>query len=58
MEDVQAVGNLPCLEELVLFDNPITGIVDYRTKILKLFGDRVAEVKLDGQPASSQEMVN
>ncbi|PIK44349.1 putative nischarin [Apostichopus japonicus] len=56
VEDVQAVGNLPCLEELVLFDNPITGIVDYRTKILKLFGDRVAEVKLDGQPASSQEM--
>lgn len=49
---------LPCLETLVLFANPVTGIVDYRTKILKLFGDRVAEITLDGQPASNQEMVS
>lgn len=55
VDDVRSLEKLPCLETLVLFANPVTGIVDYRTKILKLFGDRVAEVTLDGQPASIQE---
>ena len=45
VEDVRPVCLLPCLEKLQLTGNAVTMTVDYRTKILEMFGDRVDEVK-------------
>ena len=42
--EVRHVACLPCLENLKLQYNPVTIVVDYRTKILALFGDRASEV--------------
>ena len=42
--EVRHVACLPCLENLKLQYNPVTIVVDYRTKILELFGDRASEV--------------
>lgn len=42
--EIQCLGNLPCLEKLQLANNPVTSIVDYRTKVLEVFGDRAKEV--------------
>ena len=38
------MSGLPCLERLTLTGNPVTIVLDYRTKILELFGDRAREV--------------
>ena len=37
--------DLPCLENLLLLGNPVTITLDYRTKTLAMFGDRVNEVE-------------
>ena len=47
VEDVRPVCLLPCLEKLQLTGNAVTMTVDYRTKILEMFGDRVDEVKMN-----------
>ena len=49
VEDVRPVCLLPCLEKLQLTGNAVTMTVDYRTKILEMFGDRVDEVKKKDQ---------
>ena len=43
---MRPVCQLPCLENLTLTDNSVTMTVDYRTRILEMFGDRVSEVRL------------
>ncbi|KAL8594707.1 hypothetical protein ACOMHN_051653 [Nucella lapillus] len=55
VEDVRPVCHLPCMESLRLTENPVTLTVDYRTRILEMFGDRVGEVCLDGEKASQKE---
>ncbi|XP_025106237.1 nischarin-like isoform X3 [Pomacea canaliculata] len=55
LEDVKPVCQLPCLEKLFLSGNQITLTVDYRTKVLEMFGDRVDEVILDSVKASQKE---
>ncbi|CAG5131179.1 unnamed protein product, partial [Candidula unifasciata] len=47
IEDLKYVSQLPCLEELSLEGNPVMSSLDYRTKTLQMFGDRVQEVFLD-----------
>ena len=42
--EVRHISSLPCLENLTLTGNPVTIVVDYRTKILELFGNRTTEV--------------
>ena len=42
--EVKHLSGLPCLEILFLVGNPVTITLDYRTKVLELFGDRVREV--------------
>ena len=49
LEGVRPIGRLPCLEVLILRSNPVRKIVDYRTKILELFGERCKEVGEFGQ---------
>lgn len=44
IDEVKNIGNLPCLEKLVLSSNPLSIIPDYRTKVLAQFGDRASEV--------------
>ncbi len=44
--EVRHIACLPCLENLRLVYNPVTIVVDYRTKILELFGDRASEVSV------------
>ncbi|XP_041459389.1 nischarin-like [Lytechinus variegatus] len=53
--EVQHVCNLPCLEHLLLSENPVTNVVDYRTKVLELFEDRFTEISLDGHKATEKE---
>ena len=56
--EVQHVCNLPCLEHFLLSSNPITNVVDYRTKVLELFEERFTELNLDGQKATEKEKVS
>jgi len=44
IDEVKNIGNLPCLEKVVLSSNPLSIIPDYRTKVLAQFGDRASEV--------------
>lgn len=48
MEEVRSMGSLPCLEHVVLLNNPLSIIPDYRTKILAQFGERASEVGSQG----------
>jgi hypothetical protein len=43
--DVWPIGQLPCLEQLMLSGNPIESIVEYRTRVLESFGERAKEVR-------------
>lgn len=56
ISDVQHLSSLPCLESLVLLGNPITLVVDYRTRTLELFGDRIEEIILDWVVSSEKEL--
>lgn len=51
IDEVKNIGNLPCLEKVVLSSNPLSIIPDYRTKVLAQFGDRASEVS-HGAPSS------
>lgn len=44
MEEIRSIGSLPCLEHVVLLNNPLSIIPDYRTKVLAQFGERASEV--------------
>ncbi|XP_033829936.1 nischarin isoform X1 [Periophthalmus magnuspinnatus] len=56
LEEIRNIGSLPCLEKLNLTDNPMCIIPDYRTKVLAQFGDRAAEVCLDGKTTTEKEL--
>lgn len=56
LEEIRNIGSLPCLEKLNLADNPMCIIPDYRTKVLAQFGDRAAEVCLDGKTTTEKEL--
>ncbi|XP_078339844.1 nischarin-like [Crassostrea virginica] len=55
VEEVQYVCCLPCIENLFLQGNPVTQVLDYRTKVLEQCGDRVLEVSLDSKKPSQKE---
>ncbi|XP_033745777.1 nischarin-like isoform X3 [Pecten maximus] len=56
MTEVLHVCKLPCLEELHMNNNPVTTVLDYRTKVLSMFMDRASEVILDDHKPSQQEL--
>ncbi|XP_077385751.1 nischarin isoform X2 [Festucalex cinctus] len=56
LEEIKNIGSLPCLEKLGLTSNPFCIIPDYRTKVLAQFGERAAEVCLDGQVTTEKEL--
>ncbi|XP_039723447.1 nischarin isoform X7 [Pteropus medius] len=56
MEEVRSIGSLPCLEHVVLLNNPLSIIPDYRTKVLAQFGERASEVCLDNTMTTEKEL--
>ncbi|XP_077582006.1 nischarin [Stigmatopora nigra] len=56
LEEIKNIGSLPCLEKLNLSGNPVCIVPDYRTKVLAQFGERAAEVCLDGQATTEKEL--
>ncbi|KAM7421986.1 hypothetical protein PAMA_010187 [Pampus argenteus] len=56
LEEIRNIGSLPCLEKLNVSSNPMCIIPDYRTKVLAQFGDRAAEVCLDGKVTTEKEL--
>lgn len=56
IDEVDHVAGLPCLEELILTGNPIAGTVDYRSRVLARFNDRINDIYLDNEKGSAQEI--
>ncbi|XP_031621376.1 nischarin [Contarinia nasturtii] len=56
IDEVDYVANLPCLEELILTGNPIAGTVDYRSRVLARFDDRINDIYLDNEKGNAQEI--
>lgn len=54
--EVSHISGLPCLEILIITGNPVATVVDYRTKVLELFGQRAAEVCLDNERPTQREL--
>lgn len=38
LDKIRRVASLPCLEELTLIGNPVTTVLDFRTKVFSMFG--------------------
>nr|XP_056707645.1 nischarin isoform X1 [Euleptes europaea] len=56
IDEIKNLGGLPCLEKVVLSNNPLSIIPDYRTKVLAQFGDRASEVCLDNIVTTEKEL--
>nr|XP_060621846.1 nischarin isoform X2 [Anolis sagrei ordinatus] len=56
IDEIRNIGGLPCLEKVVLSNNPLSIIPDYRTKVLAQFGDRASEVCLDNTVTTEKEL--
>ncbi|XP_073208550.1 nischarin isoform X3 [Lepidochelys kempii] len=56
IDEIRNIGSLPCLEKVVLSNNPLSIIPDYRTKVLAQFGDRASEVCLDNISTTEKEL--
>uniref|UniRef100_A0A7M4G0A4 Nischarin n=1 Tax=Crocodylus porosus TaxID=8502 RepID=A0A7M4G0A4_CROPO len=56
IDEIRNIGSLPCLEKVVLSNNPLSIIPDYRTKVLAQFGDRASEVCLDNVVTTEKEL--
>lgn len=39
LETIRPIAALPCIEELTLTGNPVTTVLDFRTKVLTMFGN-------------------
>ncbi|VDN06056.1 unnamed protein product [Thelazia callipaeda] len=55
-DDVRPVCTLPCLDHLILKGNPVQQVIEYRTKVLELFGERFAEMRLDSRKPDQREV--
>ena len=56
IDDVTYIGNLPCLENLILTGNKVATIVDYRSKVFQCFGSRANDICLDNEKPSQVEL--
>lgn len=56
LSDVEGICGLPCLEEINLSGNPVTTCIDYRVKILEMFGKRSSEICLDNERPTQKEL--
>lgn len=56
VDEARHLSSLPCLEALTLTGNPVATCVDYRTRVLERVGVRAAEICLDNERPSQQEL--
>ncbi|CAG9828756.1 unnamed protein product [Diabrotica balteata] len=56
IEDVRFLGDLPCLENLILTGNNVATTIDYRAKVLEYFGDRAKHICLDNEKPIQAEL--
>ncbi|EDW73904.1 uncharacterized protein Dwil_GK19704 [Drosophila willistoni] len=56
LDEVDYVANLPLLETLRLTGNPLATSVDYRPRVLARFHERAAEMCLDNERGTQQEL--
>ncbi|GAB6032224.1 hypothetical protein CHUAL_010864 [Chamberlinius hualienensis] len=56
LSEVAHLSRLPCLQNLSFVANPVTMIIDYRTKVLELFESRASELCLDNEDPSEKEL--
>uniref|UniRef100_A0A1I8GPU4 PX domain-containing protein n=1 Tax=Macrostomum lignano TaxID=282301 RepID=A0A1I8GPU4_9PLAT len=56
LSEVAHLANLPLLARLILADNPLTQLADYRVRALQLFDSRASELVLDDEPATAKEL--
>lgn len=56
VEELGYLGKLPCIENLTLTGNNVSTTVDYRVKVLELFGERARDVCLDNEKPSQSEL--
>lgn len=56
VEEVRHIGDLPCLENVVLTGNAVATTVDYRIKVLEHFGERAREICLDNERPTQPEL--
>ncbi|GAB0092151.1 nischarin [Sergentomyia squamirostris] len=56
IDEVDHLANLPCIENIKLTGNPVAGSVDYRSKVLSRFVERISEICLDNERASQKEV--
>lgn len=56
VEEVSYIGELPCLENLILTGNSVATTVDYRVKVLENFGERAKEICLDNERPTQPEL--
>lgn len=56
IEDVKHIGNLPCLENIVLTGNHLATTIDYRVRVLEYFGDKAKHTCLDNERSSQAEL--
>uniref|UniRef100_A0A1I8I8V8 PX domain-containing protein n=1 Tax=Macrostomum lignano TaxID=282301 RepID=A0A1I8I8V8_9PLAT len=56
LSEVAHLANLPLLARLILADNPLTQLADYRVRALQLFDSRASELVLDDEHATAKEL--
>lgn len=56
IEEVCYIGDLPCLENLILTGNAVATTIDYRIKVLEHFKDRAKDICLDNERPSQCEL--
>ncbi|CAH1153756.1 unnamed protein product [Phaedon cochleariae] len=56
IEEIAHIGDLPCLENLLLTGNSVATTVDYRVKVLEYFGDKAKNICLDNEKPSQAEL--
>ncbi|XP_050314481.1 nischarin [Anthonomus grandis grandis] len=56
IEQLEYLGNLPCIENLRLTGNNVSTTVDYRVRVLGIFGDKARNICLDNERPSQPEL--
>lgn len=56
IEEIMHLGELPCLENLILTGNSLATTVDYRVRVLEYFADRARYIYLDNERPSQPEI--
>lgn len=56
LNEIDEIAQLPLLEIICLNGNPLAVMVDYRSKVLSRFSERLNEIILDNEKCSGQEL--